>query len=178
VTSPSAPRPLIANAFPVELAAYSKKSTISSREIQTSVRLILPGELAKHAISEGTKSVTKVRCFISVRSAASDLFPVLERSGEVNLPVDVGIVSHVMHTCTIYLATSLFSFAMHRYSHITHFPPNDAILRKIAISIIQFLQEVPLCDCDLVCRQQRPSQGVLCDVPQPSQGPGEDMRWS
>jgi hypothetical protein len=41
-----------------ELAAYSKKSTISSREIQTSVRLILPGELAKHAISEGTKSVT------------------------------------------------------------------------------------------------------------------------
>jgi hypothetical protein len=44
-----------------ELAAYSKKSTISSREIQTSVRLILPGELAKHAISEGTKSVTKVR---------------------------------------------------------------------------------------------------------------------
>ncbi|KAI5826332.1 histone-fold-containing protein, partial [Schizophyllum commune Tattone D] len=44
-----------------KLAAYSKKSTISSREIQTSVRLILPGELAKHAISEGTKSVTKVR---------------------------------------------------------------------------------------------------------------------
>jgi hypothetical protein len=42
----------------LELAAYSKKSTISSREIQTSVRLILPGELAKHAISEGTKSVT------------------------------------------------------------------------------------------------------------------------
>lgn len=42
----------------LELAAYSKKSTISSREIQTAVRLILPGELAKHAISEGTKSVT------------------------------------------------------------------------------------------------------------------------
>jgi len=43
---------------PLELASYSKKSTISSREIQTAVRLILPGELAKHAISEGTKSVT------------------------------------------------------------------------------------------------------------------------
>ncbi|KAG8907130.1 histone H2B [Tulasnella sp. 403] len=41
------------------LAQYSKKSTISSREIQTAVRLILPGELSKHAISEGTKSVTK-----------------------------------------------------------------------------------------------------------------------
>ncbi|KAI6170381.1 Exostosin-like 3 [Aphelenchoides bicaudatus] len=42
------------------LAHYNKKSTISSREIQTSVRLILPGELAKHAVSEGTKAVTKL----------------------------------------------------------------------------------------------------------------------
>ncbi|KAG6377476.1 histone-fold-containing protein [Boletus reticuloceps] len=42
-----------------KLASYSKKSTIASREIQTAVRLILPGELSKHAISEGTKSVTK-----------------------------------------------------------------------------------------------------------------------
>ncbi|KAH9946076.1 putative histone H2B.1 protein [Epithele typhae] len=42
-----------------KLSSYAKKSTISSREIQTAVRLILPGELAKHAISEGTKSVTK-----------------------------------------------------------------------------------------------------------------------
>ncbi|KAI3634536.1 hypothetical protein MIR68_007447 [Amoeboaphelidium protococcarum] len=41
------------------LATYSKKSTISSREIQTAVRLLLPGELAKHAVSEGTKAVTK-----------------------------------------------------------------------------------------------------------------------
>lgn len=30
-----------------KLASYNKKSTISSREIQTAVRLILPGELAK-----------------------------------------------------------------------------------------------------------------------------------
>ena len=41
------------------LAHYNKRSTISSREIQTAVRLILPGELAKHAVSEGTKAVTK-----------------------------------------------------------------------------------------------------------------------
>ena len=41
------------------LAQYNKRSTISSREIQTAVRLILPGELAKHAVSEGTKAVTK-----------------------------------------------------------------------------------------------------------------------
>ena len=41
------------------LTRYNKKSTLSSREIQTAVRLMLPGELAKHAVSEGTKAVTK-----------------------------------------------------------------------------------------------------------------------
>merc|ERR1711934_1301286 len=41
------------------LTRYTKKGTLSSREIQTAVRLILPGELAKHAVSEGTKAVTK-----------------------------------------------------------------------------------------------------------------------
>ncbi|KAJ1988842.1 histone H2B [Dimargaris cristalligena] len=42
-----------------KLASYSKRSTITSREIQTAVRLLLPGELARHAVSEGTKAVTK-----------------------------------------------------------------------------------------------------------------------
>jgi len=41
------------------LARYNKRRTITSREIQTAVRLSLPGELAKHAVSEGTKAVTK-----------------------------------------------------------------------------------------------------------------------
>ena len=41
------------------LAQYNKKQTITSREIQTSTRLLLPGELAKHAVSEGTKAVSK-----------------------------------------------------------------------------------------------------------------------
>ena len=42
-----------------KLAHYNKRSTIASKEIQTAVRLLLPGELAKHAVSEGTKAVTK-----------------------------------------------------------------------------------------------------------------------
>uniref|UniRef100_UPI00398E84C3 histone H2B-like n=1 Tax=Pristiophorus japonicus TaxID=55135 RepID=UPI00398E84C3 len=41
------------------LAHYNKRRTISSREIQTAVRLLLPGELTKHAVSEGSKAVTK-----------------------------------------------------------------------------------------------------------------------
>ncbi|XP_005355018.1 histone H2B type 1-A [Microtus ochrogaster] len=43
----------------LRLEDYNKRSTITSREIQTAVRLLLPGELAKHAVSEGTKAVTK-----------------------------------------------------------------------------------------------------------------------
>merc|ERR1712112_590369 len=42
-----------------KLANYNKRSTITSREIQTAVRLLLAGELAKHAASVGTKAVTK-----------------------------------------------------------------------------------------------------------------------
>ncbi len=41
------------------LCRYNKKATLSSREIQTAIRLLLPGELARHAVSEGTKAVTK-----------------------------------------------------------------------------------------------------------------------
>ncbi|XP_029443098.1 late histone H2B.L4-like [Rhinatrema bivittatum] len=41
------------------LAQYNQRATITSREVQTAVRLLLPGELAKHAVSEGTKAVTK-----------------------------------------------------------------------------------------------------------------------
>ena len=42
-----------------KLTRYNKKATLSSREVQTAVRLMLPGEPAKHAVSEGTKAVTK-----------------------------------------------------------------------------------------------------------------------
>ncbi|KAJ9589151.1 hypothetical protein L9F63_028065, partial [Diploptera punctata] len=41
------------------LLTTTNRSTITSREIQTAVRLLLPGELAKHAVSEGTKAVTE-----------------------------------------------------------------------------------------------------------------------
>lgn len=42
-----------------KLCQYAEKNTLTSREIQTAIRLVLPGELAKHAVSEGTKAVTK-----------------------------------------------------------------------------------------------------------------------
>lgn len=42
-----------------QLTEKEDRKTIGSREIQSAVRLIIPGELTKHAVSEGTKAVTK-----------------------------------------------------------------------------------------------------------------------
>ncbi|KAJ4724994.1 Histone H2B [Melia azedarach] len=39
------------------LSKYNQRRTLSSREIQGAVKLVLPGELGKHAIAEGTKAV-------------------------------------------------------------------------------------------------------------------------
>ncbi|KAB5544081.1 hypothetical protein DKX38_012193 [Salix brachista] len=67
------------------LARYNKKPTITSREIQTAVRLVLPGELAKHAVSEGTKALLNglhTWSLVANRAAALRLFrktnPVLQ----------------------------------------------------------------------------------------------------
>ena len=42
-----------------QLTEKEDRKTIGSREIQSATRLILPNELAKHAVSEGAKAVTK-----------------------------------------------------------------------------------------------------------------------
>src|SRR3990167_461826 len=47
------------------LRDHTHKNSLTSREIQTAVRLILPGELAKHGVSEGTKAVTKYSSYLS-----------------------------------------------------------------------------------------------------------------
>ena len=42
-----------------KLARYQKKVTLSSSDIQAAVKLILPGDLADHAVSEGTRALNK-----------------------------------------------------------------------------------------------------------------------
>ncbi|XP_056169461.1 histone H2B.2-like [Syzygium oleosum] len=42
----------------VRLSSYAGIKTLSSRDIQGAVRLVLPGELGRHAIAEGAKAVT------------------------------------------------------------------------------------------------------------------------
>lgn len=41
------------------LLHLTHSQTVSARDIQSAVRMIIPGELAKHAVMEGTKAVTK-----------------------------------------------------------------------------------------------------------------------
>jgi histone H2B len=41
------------------LSKHAKKKTLSSRAVQSAIRLQLPGELAKHAMSEGAKAVAR-----------------------------------------------------------------------------------------------------------------------
>ena len=42
-----------------KLCRMHKRATMGSRDVQSAIRLVLPGELAKHAVSEGTKAMTK-----------------------------------------------------------------------------------------------------------------------
>ena len=63
------------------LSLRNKKSTISSGEIQTAVQHLLAGELAKHAVSEGTKGVTKTH-LVAVRGLTTKRYSTQERQRE------------------------------------------------------------------------------------------------
>ena len=41
------------------IAKAGKKSTLASKHVQGATKMIMPFDLSKHAISEGTKAVTK-----------------------------------------------------------------------------------------------------------------------
>lgn len=40
------------------ISRFSNKRTLTAREVQTAIKMVMPGELAKHAVSEGAKAVT------------------------------------------------------------------------------------------------------------------------
>ncbi|XP_022731946.1 histone H2B.5-like [Durio zibethinus] len=50
-----------------KLSKYTERKTLSSREIQGAVRLVLPGELGKHAVAEGSKAVTNYASYSEKR---------------------------------------------------------------------------------------------------------------
>jgi histone H2B len=47
------------------LTKFSKNKTLSSRCVQSATKLVIQGELCKHAISEGTKAVNKYASIVA-----------------------------------------------------------------------------------------------------------------
>ena len=103
-----------------QLMLRTSKKTISAREMQSATRLTLPGELEKHAVSEGTKAVMKYKeqklrrvDQKKARSSDNKLAPV-SRSTMAGLQFPVTRIQHLMmglatasrktETAAVYLA--------------------------------------------------------------------------
>jgi histone H2B len=86
----------------------SIKHTVGSREIQTSIRLLLTGELAKLAVSEGTKAVTR---FTSI-SDSDKKTPNEKAKLEIPISKTKTVMKNYCHerigsTAPVYLAATL-----------------------------------------------------------------------
>jgi histone H2B len=58
----------------VNVAKINQTKTLTAREVQTSARLLLPGELCKHAMSEGTRAVAKYNSMVvNAKQAGGDV---------------------------------------------------------------------------------------------------------
>merc|ERR1711941_93864 len=77
-----------------ELVMKQNVGTLTSRDIQTATRLCLPGELAKHAVSEGTKAVCKYNSSIEVNSG--EKVGVVSRSAKAGLQFPVGRIHRMI----------------------------------------------------------------------------------
>ena len=71
------------------LCKSTDRKTLTSREIQAAVRLILPGELSKHAVSEGAKAVTHVAGGMKYIKGAP-------RQNSANLQFSVANAEHII----------------------------------------------------------------------------------
>ena len=76
------------------LIASTHGKTTSSRTIQNAVRLNLPGELAKHAVSEGTKAVTKYTS--SIETGQGTKKHKISRSSRAGLQFPIGRVENII----------------------------------------------------------------------------------
>lgn len=103
-----------------QLILRTGKKTISSRDIQSATRLILSGELAKHAVVEGTKSVVRYTSSKASRKEMKDresiekMSPVSRSSMAglkfpitrvQNIMVEISTSSRKTETSAVYLAS-------------------------------------------------------------------------
>lgn len=104
----------------VTLAEHSRKHTVSAREVQSATRILLKGELSKHAVSEGTKAVTKYLSFSPKKDKRGFTVPVsgAEKAGLRMSPArldsylrqqipDYKVDTRVTETAPVYLAAVL-----------------------------------------------------------------------
>jgi len=75
----------------------SHKKTLTSKDILYAVRICMPGELAKHAISEATKAVTKYNNTVNSRKGQSG-GEKIRKSVAAGLMVDVGKVARYIRS--------------------------------------------------------------------------------
>jgi histone H2A len=88
---------------------FSDNVCIDSRDIQTAIRLILPGDLVKHAVSEGTKAVTKITSYGSYES--------MSRAAGLTfcVPSVAAIASRVRHGSILSVEASVYLTAVAEY---------------------------------------------------------------
>ncbi|CAH2018073.1 unnamed protein product [Acanthoscelides obtectus] len=115
------------------LAHYNKRATITSREIQTAVRLLLPGELAKHAVSEGTKAVTKYTSSKRKESYAIYIYKVLKQ-----VHPDTGISSKAMSIMNSFV-NDIFERIAAEASRLAHYNKRATITSREIQTAVRLL---------------------------------------
>ncbi|KOO26761.1 histone h2b [Chrysochromulina tobinii] len=71
---------------------------VDSRDIQTAVRLILPGELGRHAVSEGAKALTKFTGGYGFNKSKAECTK--DRTGRAGLTFPVALVGQLLDAVT------------------------------------------------------------------------------
>ena len=84
------------------LTVDSDKKTISSREIQTVCRLVLPADIAKHATSDGTQAICRYATHAESASKGTDKIRVM-REKKAGLLFSVSQAEHYLrrHGCNV-----------------------------------------------------------------------------
>lgn len=78
------------------------KTTVTSRDIQSAVRLTFPGELAKHAVSEGTKAITRYNATQVSGGGVNDKKPPRVEEGKHSKAFRAGLQFSVSRTAKIF----------------------------------------------------------------------------
>jgi histone H2B len=144
------------------LAEVNKKTTVTSRDIQTAVRLILPGELASIAVLEGTKAVTKYFMDKTENGSSSQsspldiIFPVgrIARMLKTTLRVRVGAGAPVYLAIVMeYLCAEIFdlgALVTRDHKRIRMIPRHVMLAIRRDVELSKLLEDVTFPGCGVI----------------------------